>query len=450
MKNCPKITAALLLVWAIAAGAVESVPGIRGGAARLRGEQAYLADLKGKPFDFKKGLAVSFWVKGNTWTQLAGIISNLGDTNISKRYESADGSFYFDSRIGGKPAALLWVPKCFPAPLGKWVNVAFSYDTKTRVTTAYCNGRKCGSWDVGKQYPGRRFYQMQGKVYKALPFRIGAGTKGFFDGAIDELFVYDRPLNEQEMAQVCAGKILPGIQAAYYFDDPADPGKDSSPVKRHLTKVPGIATLQVPRIGNKVKSKIITADKNLTVWSRSAIDKTFKYDRVISTGKSSAPAAELAKNEYESFQLVLSPEKALKNVKVTLTGFAFKGHKLATQLHKVNYVKIFKNSSLAVSKPGGVYGEAATMFESIKNQGPGEYPDPIYAAEVLKETSPEQSYAFWVTVKSTAASPAGIYTATALITADGNYKMRVPLKVKVRNFALPEEFSSRNAKMATV
>ena len=445
MKIYKKILLPALFLSAAAAFAVECVPGVRGNAARIRGDEAYLCDTKIKQFDFKKGLSVSFWVKGNTWTQLGGIISNLGDTNISKRYESAEGSFYFDSRIGGKPAALLWVPQCFTAPLGKWVNVAFTYDTQTRVATAYSNGKKCGVWDVGKQYPGRRSYQAQGKVHRGLPFRIGTGTKGFFDGAIDELFIYNRPLTEAEMAQVCAGKILPGLQAAYCFDDPADLGKDSSPVQRHLTKVPGLKNLKVAKIGHKVKSKIITADKNLTVWSRNAIEKTFKYDRVISTGKTTEPAAELAKNEYESFQLVLSPEKALKNVKVTLSDFTCRGHKLAAQLHQVNYVKIFKNSTLAVSKPGGVYGEAATMFESIRNDGPGEYPDPIYAPQVLKETSPDQSYAFWVTVKSTAATPAGIYTGTAVITADGNYKMTVPLKVKVRNFALPEEFSSRNS-----
>ena len=37
----------------------------------------------------------------------------------------------------------------------------------------------------------------------------------------------------------------------------------------------------------------------------------------------------------------------------------------------------------------------------------------------MKNAAADQSFAFWVTVKSSAKSPAGIYTAQALITADG-------------------------------
>ena len=444
MLKIHKIISGALVLSAVAASAVESVPGIRGKAAKINGDVAYLSDTSFKNFDFKKGISVSFWIKGNQWTHEAGIISGIGNTNISKRYNSATGSFYFNTLVGGKNAALLWAPECFAAPCGKWVNIAFSYDTQSRITTAYFNGKQCAVWNVGKEYPNRTTYEQNGKIRKALPFCIGKGTKSSLNGVIDEVFIYNRPLNAQEIAQVSAGKILPGIQAAYLFDDAADIGKDSSPAKRHLVKMTGVLAQKMPKLGFKVKSKIITSDKNLTVWSRSAIDKTFKYDQVISTGKTTAPAAELAKNEYESFQLVLSPAKPLKNVKVTLSDFTFKNHKLATQLHKVDYVNVVKTSGLSILRPGTVQGEAATMFEKVINHGLGEYPDPIAPVRTLKNISADQSYAFWVTVKSSAQTPAGIYSARAVITADGNYSMTVPLMVKVRNFALPEKFSSQN------
>ena len=444
MKTTVKLLSSFLLLSAFAANAVESVPGIRGNGAKIKGDEAYLYDKQLKKFDFKKGISVSFWVKGAKWSHQAGIITGIGETNISKRYDSSNGSFYFNTQINRKNAALLWAPECFSAPLNKWVHIALSYDTATRVTTAYFNGKKCALWNVGKEYPNRGNYELKETPSKALPFCIGRGNAGNFDGVIDEVFIYNRPLNAEEMAQVHAGKTLPGLQAAYLFDDPADLGKDSSPAKRHLTKQTGILAVKLPAIGYKVKTPVIISDKNLTVWSRSAIDKTFKYDTVISTGKATAPAAELAKNEYESFQLVFTPSKGLKNVKVTLSDFTFSKNRLVTTLHKVDYVNVVKTSGLSVTKAGGVMGEAATMFERIINHGPGEYPDPLPEAKALKEMVPGQSYAFWVTVKSSPSTPAGIYTAKATVTADGSYSLEVPLQVLVRNFALPEKFSSHN------
>ena len=444
MTLCEKLIFCALVFSAPAVQGVESVPGIRGLGAKINGDQAYLYDAKFKKFDFKKGMSVSFWVKAEKWTHQAGIISGLGDTNISKRYNTANGSFYFNTRLGRKSASLFWAPNSFHAPAGKWINAAISYDSQKRLTTAYLNGRKCAVWNVGKEYPNRKSYQLYEYPSKNLSFAIGKGNLSNFNGVIDEVFIYNRPLNDQEMAEVSSGKILPGIQAAYLFDDPADPGKDSSPVQRHLVKGVGPMAQKLPRIGYKVKSKILAADKKLTVWSRSAVEKTFKYDRVISTGKMTAPAAELAKNEYESFQLILSPEQVLKNVKVTLGEFTCGKYKLAAKLNQVDYVNVIKNSNLSVTKAGGVMGEAATMFEKTLNHGPGEYPDPLPPARGLKNVSTNRSYAFWVTVKSTAGTPAGIYKGQARITADGNYSLTVPLNVRVRDFALPEKFNSHN------
>ena len=293
-----KMPALLLLFCAASAIAVESVPGVRGNGVKINGKKAYLYDAKLKRFDFKKGMTVSFWVKGFKWSQEAGIIAGLGDTKISKRQEHANTGFFFNSRIGNKKGAVLWAPACFKAPLNQWVNVAFTYDTRTRLATAYDNGKPSTVWNVGKEYAGRPNYQLSGMPRKGLEFAIGKCDGTNFEGVIDEVFIYNRALTPEEMLQVRAGKILPGIQAAYFFDDAADLGKDSSPAKRHLTKKEGPGAIKVPNIGKTVKAPVIAADKNLTVWSRHAIEKTFQHDRIVSTGTTSAPSAELAKNEF--------------------------------------------------------------------------------------------------------------------------------------------------------
>ena len=79
MKTATILFSSLLLVSLTLQG-VESVPGIRGKGAKIKGDLAYLCDTKMKPFDLKKGLTVSFWIKGAKWSHQAGIISGLGET----------------------------------------------------------------------------------------------------------------------------------------------------------------------------------------------------------------------------------------------------------------------------------------------------------------------------------------------------------------------------------
>ena len=121
MKTYGKILSGILILSALSAGAVEAVPGVRGQGARINGDAEYLFDAKNKSFDFKAGVSVSFWVKGNSWAHQAGIIGGLGDTVISKRYNSATGSFYFNTRMGGPKASLLWA-----VPVSQWSNQIFA------------------------------------------------------------------------------------------------------------------------------------------------------------------------------------------------------------------------------------------------------------------------------------------------------------------------------------
>ena len=168
MNFYEKMLTVLLLFCAASAIGVESVPGVRGKAVKINGKYACLYDAKLKKFDFKKGMTVSFWVKGSKWSQEAGIIAGLGDTKISKRQDHPGTGFFFNSRIGGRKGAVLWAPKCFYAPLNKWVNVAFTYDTKTRLATAYDNGKPSTVWNVGNEYAGRKSYELSGTPRRGL------------------------------------------------------------------------------------------------------------------------------------------------------------------------------------------------------------------------------------------------------------------------------------------
>ena len=70
MKSYTKILALFLFGSSVSVNAVESVPGVRGQGVKINGDVAYLYDAAAKSFDFKKGVSVSFWIKGNKWISI--------------------------------------------------------------------------------------------------------------------------------------------------------------------------------------------------------------------------------------------------------------------------------------------------------------------------------------------------------------------------------------------
>lgn len=136
---------------------------------------------------------------------------------------------------------------------------------------------------------------------------------------------------------------------------------------------------------------------------------------------------ELARNEYESAQLVLvplwTPLRGLRvrpdTVRREDGGGAIPAD--AIQVHQVGYVEI--------GPP-----EYNWHVEKI-----GLYPDPLLPSMPEHIPAGQDAQPFFITVKTTADTPPGMYRGAVILEADGAAALKIPLEVKVWDFALPDK-----------
>lgn len=148
------------------------------------------------------------------------------------------------------------------------------------------------------------------------------------------------------------------------------------------------------------------------VWWAEGIYKPMK-DTPVATRPGRKIRLTTARNEYESFVVVVSPKVDLRSVKVAVTGLP-KG--VEAKVRKVEYVN--------VNTPSDSFGYT------------GQWPDPLPPYDVAQDLSAGENTSFWITVKTPASRRSGTYRGKVVLKGDG-WKARIPLRVKVRKFELP-------------
>ncbi len=430
-----KIRLALFFACSFTLLALESVPGIRGGAARFENIRDYLTREKGLEIDFAQGLTVSLYCRADgDWCHNAEIIGQGRLFAIRKRGIQT-GGFYFKATVDSEERDIVWTPEKFSSPVNVWTHLAMTYDPRQGLGSGYLNGDFISSRNLSEIFSTVQDFSLRQNRY---PLDIGRGH----DGAIDEVYIYNRVLSAGEIKALAGGQPPEGAQAVYLMDDPADLGRDSSGNERHLRLIPGVTTGSLPLLGGNIPSKILLEHEAMLIWPRPASEKTYNLDQPQSQGQITEPLAWLARNEFESFQLVLSPRRPLSNVRVALSPFRQGEYELSLELLQVDYVAVPVLSDTSTGS-GTVFGEAAAAMDKSGGQI-GYYPDPLPPLRPFAEQLPGQSYSVWVTVKSQPDSPSGIYHSRAEISADGGVSLSVPLTVEVWDFALPEQFHSTN------
>ncbi|NLF92927.1 MAG: DUF4091 domain-containing protein [Oligosphaeraceae bacterium] len=428
----------LLVVWCTCSFsllALESVPGFRGNAVRFENIRDYLTREKGLEADFSAGFTVSLYCQADApWCHNTEIIGQGRLFAIRKR-GIGDGGFYFKATVDGDERDIVWTPEKFPGPVNTWLHLAMTYDPATGLGSGYLNGKFISSRSLPEAFPTVKDFSLRKNNY---PLNIGRAH----DGAVDEVYIYNRVLTGAEIEALAAGQPPAGALAAYLMDDPADLGRDSSGHDRHLQVIPGVTAGSLPMLGSSIPCQTLLEHEALTVWPRPATEKTYNLDQPQVLGQMTEPLAWLARHEFESFQLVLSPRRPLTNVQVSVTPFRQGEHELSLELLQVDYVAVPVLSNTG-SKSGTVFGEAAAEMD--KSGGKiGYYPDPLPPLQPFAQQLPGQSYTVWVTVRSRPDSPAGLYHSQAEIKADGGVSLSLPLTVAVWDFTLPEQFHSTN------
>ena len=414
---------------------VEFVDGVRGKAVRLNGFNTFLQEVNRQEFNLRAGATVSFWIRPQSWTHLATLVCNVGDMQIMARGHVGGGIYFWANNNHpnySRAKQLLWCDRFFPAPLNQWSHIAITYDQKGHAI-GYYNGKKVTEQLPGGQPKGQEIIKLRNIVsYPNARMTLGKD----YCGDMDEVYVYGRVLNANEIAALYDGKAPAGAQAAFLMDDPANPGKDSSADNRQMMYARGIFGGKTPELGGAVTAPELARNSVLTAWQRGSMDRVFRNDYL---KKSQAPqaAAEMAGNEYEAFQVALTSKKELKNVKVSVGDFKLGNTVCEVEARLVDYVKLPTASNIKVPKRGAnVFGESVSVFPG-KDTVPGWYPDRLRKMPESFSIKANETRAIWITVKTPANAPAGIYKATASVQADGA-TLEIPLSIKVRGFSLPE------------
>ncbi len=134
----------------------------------------------------------------------------------------------------------------------------------------------------------------------------------------------------------------------------------------------------------------------------------------------------LAKRETEGVQLVLRSRSDLKNVKLSIGEFK---NKAANAVLPASAIK------------SAVVGHVKTLPPPYPVEPAEWHPDPLL--EYIKAFPLEKDVwqAFFLDIKTSADTPAGLYEGFVTASADGVKDLQIPVRINVWDFTLPEELS---------
>ncbi|MGQ9523644.1 MAG: glycoside hydrolase domain-containing protein [Armatimonadota bacterium] len=175
-------------------------------------------------------------------------------------------------------------------------------------------------------------------------------------------------------------------------------------------------------------SSLYAADYGYAVSSTAIADlwwceAAYKVSRDRPAPTSARPAVliEAAKGEFEPFQLVIAPKRAVQGLTVTAADFVSpQGARIPAgnvSLRLVDYVR--------VTTPTDSYGDV------------GDWPDPLPPITGPIDLKAHQNQPLWITVRVPTDARAGTYTGRIRLSA-GTWSAVVPVRLRVWDFALPK------------
>jgi hypothetical protein len=168
------------------------------------------------------------------------------------------------------------------------------------------------------------------------------------------------------------------------------------------------------------------------MWTESSMVRV--YPRATPpAARSSSVRLELARGEYQSFQIVLRPRPghALRNVRLAVGDLSGATSIASANIewHQVGYVRV-DNLDYKWLQPNVSVALAAGA------ELPGWWPDPLLPVDGF-DVAPEFTQPVWVTVYAPPDTPPGECAGTITVMADGEAPRDVRLRAKVHDFALP-------------
>ena len=163
------------------------------------------------------------------------------------------------------------------------------------------------------------------------------------------------------------------------------------------------------------------------VWWAEGAYKVMRDDPVPAVSRETV-SLDCARNEYEPFLLVLGPKTRLDDVRVAVSDFTeASGRRLPPESFRVRHVEY-----VHVEIPTDESGAA------------GWWPDPLPPYDGPFTAPAGENHPLWITAHVPASAAPGEYRGTITLTAEG-WKTAVPVRLRIRAFALPARPSIRSS-----
>ena len=175
------------------------------------------------------------------------------------------------------------------------------------------------------------------------------------------------------------------------------------------------------------------ANADVKVWTAYGTEKIMQDKTYASTD--STLVIKAFKNEYESGQIILTPNYDVQEYTITLSDLTCGENKLA----KENFT---------------VYNQKYIRVSTVKDTSPllgavvGDYPDallPMDAAIEYDENKivANENQGIWLTLKVPKEQAAGVYTGNFQVNVDGTVKT-VPVEITVYDYAITDESHTKS------
>jgi len=233
------------------------------------------------------------------------------------------------------------------------------------------------------------------------------------------------------------------VRSSGFFQAPPD----AASLQLHLTmntegtlRHDGIVLCEVVdgEVGRAHSAAAQAAGPGLQVWEVNPLVKVFPDTPP--QAQAGAVSVELARNEYQAFQL------ALRIAAGTTTHLGISVSALESQGGgELPPVKVERVGYVPVDHPSAYYSSEAPEWRRKAPQGAGAtdgwagwWPDPLAPGSSL-DLSPGQTQPVWFTVHAPKPAAPGQYRAEVTLSVGGGNSLKIPLTVQVLPFTLPDQ-----------
>jgi hypothetical protein len=240
--------------------------GLAGRAYDFNGTDGYIEFSESQSvLEIEKEVSVAVWVKPRSYKQEAGVMLRDQFWNLLLQNGQAAGLIFDENGNQNRTGSSQ------EAPLNVWSHIAFTYDGST--IRVYQNGQQSGQLAFAASRIGRIDVVMNPTLGKGI-----GNNQHYFDGAIDEVFVYNRRLSDAELAILAQrqGLVPPTLQSP----EDGNTVVTRTPLLNWLA-VPDAATYHLQLSLNHGFSSFVFQDSTLTATSVKApllaLDTTYYW-----------------------------------------------------------------------------------------------------------------------------------------------------------------------------